>query len=60
MKDETITVAEAIRMLYTGRANVIKAAKAANVDPKVLKRLLAEYVAGNQELAPLQLTLDLR
>ena len=60
MSDSTITVAEAIRQLYTGRANVVKAAKAADVDPEVLKRLLKEYVAGNRELAPIQLSLDLR
>ena len=58
--NEKITVAEAAKMLYTGRANVIKAARAAEVEPEVLKRLLKEYVAGNRTLAPIQLTLDLR
>jgi hypothetical protein len=60
MKDDSITVAEAVIMLYSGRSNVIKAAKAADVEPDVLKRLLEEYIAGNKSLAPIQLTLDIR
>ena len=60
MSDQTITVAEAITMLYTGRSNVVKAAQAADMDPEVLKRLLKEYCLGNQSLAPIQMTLDLR
>ena len=47
-------------MLYRGRSNLIKAAKAAETDPQTLKRLLLEKVRSKPSFEPLQLTLDLR
>jgi hypothetical protein len=55
-----ITVSQAVDMLFCGRSNLIKAAKAADVDPNILKRLLLERVKSSPTQAPLQLTLDLR
>ena len=56
----TISIKQAVDMLFTGRSNVIKAAKAADCDPDLLKRLLAERVREPPHHAPIQLTLDLR
>ena len=56
----TISIKQAVDMLFTGRSNVIKAAKAAECDPELLKRLLAERVRESPTQAPIQLTLDLR
>ena len=56
----TISIKQAVDMLFTGRSNVIKAAKAADCDPNLLKRLLAERVRESPTHAPIQLTLDLR
>ena len=56
----TISLKQAVDMLFHGRSNVIKAAKAADCDPELLKRLLAERVKESPRQAPLQLTLDLR
>ena len=56
----TITVGQAVDMLFCGRSNLIKAANAADVDPNILKRLLLEKVRSSPAQAPLQLTLDLR
>jgi len=53
----TIPVAEAVDMLYHGRSNVCAAAKAADVDPEVLKRLLLEKIKTKPQMTPLQLTL---
>jgi hypothetical protein len=53
----TIPVNEAVDMLYHGRSNVCIAAKAADVEPEVLKRLLLEKVRTRPQMAPLQLTL---
>ena len=39
-----MTIQEAVDLVYRGRSNMVKAAKAANVDMDVLKRLLAEKV----------------
>jgi hypothetical protein len=50
-------VAEAVDMLYHGRSNVCAAAKAADVEPEVLKRLLLEKIQTKPQMAPLQLTL---
>ncbi len=47
-------------MLYRGRSNLIKAAKAADVHPDVLRKLLLERVKNTLPEASLQLTLDLR
>tara|TARA_R110002012_G_scaffold44239_2_gene118888 strand:- start:287 stop:460 length:174 start_codon:yes stop_codon:yes gene_type:complete len=52
-----IPVTEAVDMLYHGRSNVCTAAKAADVEPELLKRLLLEKVRTKPEMAPLQLTL---
>ena len=57
---DQITIKQAVDMLYRGRSNLIKAAKAADVDPDVLKKLLLEMVRNTPPEAPLQLTLDLR
>ena len=55
-----ITISQAVDMLYRGRSNLIKAAKAADTNPETLKRLLLEKVRSKPQLEPLQLTLDLR
>ena len=55
-----ITISQAVNMLYRGRSNLIKAAKAADTNPETLKRLLLEKVRSKPQLEPLQLTLDLR
>ena len=55
-----ITLTQAVDMLYRGRSNLIKAAKAAETDPQTLKRLLLEKVRSKPSYEPLQLTLDLR
>ncbi len=55
-----VTMKQAVDMLFTGRCNVITAAKAADTDPETLKRLLAERVKDSPAQSPLQLTLDLR
>ena len=56
----TITVGQAVDMLFCGKSNLINAAKAADVDPNILKRLVLERVRSSPTQAPLQLTLDLR
>ena len=55
-----ITIKQAVDMLYCGRSNLMKAAKAADVHPDVLKKLLLERVRTTPPEASLQLTLDLR
>jgi hypothetical protein len=55
-----VTMKQAVDMMFTGKCNVIVAAKAAGVDPETLKRLLAERVKEAPAQSPLQLTLDLR
>ena len=55
-----ISLSKAVDMLYRGRSNLIKAAKAAETEPETLKRLLLEKVRSKPQLEPLQLTLDLR
>ena len=55
-----ITIKQAVDMLYCGRSNLIKAAKAADVHPDVLRKLLLERVKNTPPEASLQLTLDLR
>ena len=55
-----ISLSQAVDMLYRGRSNLIRAAKAAETDPQTLKRLLLEKVRSKPQLEPLQLTLDLR
>ena len=57
---DQVTIKQAVDLLYRGRSNLIKAAKAADVDPDVLKKLLLEKVRSTPPEAPLQLTLDLR
>ena len=39
-----LSIEEAVNLCYRGRSNMVKAAKAADVDMDVLKRLLAEKV----------------
>ena len=39
-----LSIEEAVNLCYRGRSNMVKAAKAADVDIDVLKRLLAEKV----------------
>jgi hypothetical protein len=53
----TITVAQAVDLLYHGRSNVIKAAEACGDKPETLKQLLLERVQKNPPFEPLQLTL---
>jgi hypothetical protein len=55
-----ISIKQAVDLLYCGRSNLIKASKAADVDPDVLKKLLLERVKSKPPEAPHQLTLDLR
>ncbi len=54
-----ITIRQAVDRLYTGQANLIKAAKAAECDPEILKALLLDRVQNNSNFAPRQLTLIL-
>jgi len=54
-----ITVTQAVDMLYRGRSNVCAAAKAADVGPEILKRLLLEKIKTKPEMAPLQLSLPI-
>ena len=56
----TITVSQAVDWLFCGKSNLIAAAKAAEVDPDILKRLVLERVKSSPNQAPLQLTLNLR
>ena len=56
----TVTVSEAVDMLYHGRSNVINAAKACGAEPETLKQLLLERVQKNPPFDPLQLTLLLK
>ncbi len=53
----TITISEAVDLLFHGRSNVPNAAKAANTEPEILKRLLLEKIKTKPEMVPLQLTL---
>jgi len=53
----TIPVAEAVDMLFHGKSNVCVAAKAADVEPEILKRRLLEKIKTKPEKVPLQLTL---
>ena len=39
-----LSIEEAVNLCYRGRSNMVKAAKAADVDMDVLKRLLTEKV----------------
>ena len=55
-----ITISQAVDMLYRGRSNLIKAAKAADTEPETLKRLLLEKVRSKPHFEPLQLSLPLR
>ncbi len=55
----TITLNEAVDMLFHGKCNVPTAAKAANAEPEVLKRLLLEKIKLKPEMAPLQLSLPI-
>jgi len=54
-----VSVTEAVDMLYHGRSNVCVAAKAADVGPEILKRLLLEKIKTKPEMAPLQLSLPI-
>ncbi len=54
-----ITVRQAVDRLYTGQANLIKASKAAECDPEILKALLLDRVQNSNDFAPRQLTLIL-
>jgi len=54
-----ITIRQAVDRLYTGQANLIKASKAAECDPEILKALLLDRVQNNSDFAPRQLTLIL-
>ncbi len=56
----TITVSEAVDLLYHGRSNVIKAAEACGAEPETLKQLLLKRVQKNPPFDPLQLTLLLK
>ena len=60
MTQPAISLKKAVDMLFTGRSNLIKAARAADTDPETLKRLLAERVKEAPAQAPIQLTLNLR
>jgi hypothetical protein len=53
----TISLTEAVDMLFHGKCNVPTAAKAAGAEPEVLKRLLLEKVRSKPEMSPLQLSL---
>lgn len=53
----TISLTEAVDMLFYGRCNVPTAAKAAETEPEVLKRLLLEKIKSKPEMSPLQLSL---
>ena len=55
----TIPVAEAVDMLFHGKSNVCTAAKAADVEPELLKRLLLEKIKTKPEMSPLQLSLPI-
>jgi hypothetical protein len=59
MSEASISVKEAVEMLYCGRCNVVEAAQAAKVEPDLLKRLLLEKLKEKPTMAPLQLTLPL-
>ena len=54
-----ISVTEAVDMLYHGRSNVCVAAKAADVEQEILKRLLLEKIKTKPEMVPLQLSLPI-
>ena len=56
----TISLTEAVDMLFHGRSNVPNAAKAAGVEPDVLKRLLLEKIKTKPQMAPIQLTLPVQ
>ncbi len=53
----TISIDDAVDLLFHGRSNVPNAAKKANTEPEVLKQLLLEKIKTKPEMAPLQLTL---
>ncbi len=55
----TISLTEAVDMLFHGRCNVPTAAKAAGAEPEVLKRLLLEKIGSKPEMSPLQLSLPI-
>ncbi len=55
----TIPVSEAVDMLFHGKSNVCAAAKAADVKPEILKRLLLEKIKTKPEMSPLQLSLPI-
>lgn len=54
-----ITIEEAVNLCYRGRSNMVKAAKSADVDVEILKRLLAEKVARTDVEINHQLVLPL-
>ena len=55
----SISLSDAVDMLFHGRSNVCVAAKAADVEPDVLKRLLLEKIKTKPEMSPLQLSLPI-
>ena len=55
----SVSLNEAVDMLFHGKSNVCVAAKAANVEPEVLKRLLLEKIKTKPQMAPLQLSLPI-
>ncbi len=56
---DSVSLTEAVDMLFHGKCNVPTAAKAAGTEPEVLKRLLLEKVRSKPELSPLQLSLPI-
>lgn len=52
-------ISEAVELVYRGRSNMIKAAKAADVDVDTLKRLLLEKCRSSKNFEPLQLEMIL-
>ena len=56
----SLSIGQAVDLLYHGRSNVIKASKACGAPVDTLKQLLLEKVNSKPHFEPLQLTLPIK
>ena len=56
----SLTIKQAVELVYQGRSNLIHAAVACDVHPDTLKQLLLERVNEKPHFDPIQLTLLLK
>ena len=56
----SLTIYQAVDLLYRGRSNVIKASQACGAPVDTLKQLLLEKINSKPHFEPLQLTLPIK